>query len=148
MPFGLLNGGTLTGKYTAGNNDSKRYNIETLPEDLQALIQELQAVADEIGCPPSQVAVNWVRQQQQWAQLIPILGVRTLEQLKDNLACLEWELSGEHLGRLDEASKIVYDFPLGWLAGATPYVYGKTLEKIDSHRDFPLQRLIKKRDEN
>jgi aryl-alcohol dehydrogenase-like predicted oxidoreductase len=142
MPFGLLNGGTLTGKYTADNPDPKRYDVEELPEDLQVLIKELQAVADEIGRPPSQVAINWVRQQQEWAQLIPILGARSLGQLQDNLACLEWEISAEHLQRLDEASKIVYDFPLGWLAGATPYIYGNTLEKVDSHRDFPLRRIM------
>jgi aryl-alcohol dehydrogenase-like predicted oxidoreductase len=140
MPFGLLNGGILTGKYTPENTDPKRYDVENLPEDLIALIKELGEVADEIGHPPSQVAINWVRQQGRWAQLIPILGARTLTQLKDNLACLEWELADEHLKRLDEASKIVYDFPLGWLAGARPNIYGKTLEKIDTHRDFPLGR--------
>jgi aryl-alcohol dehydrogenase-like predicted oxidoreductase len=141
MPFGLLNGGTLSGKYNAENSDPKRYDIETLPEDLQSLVVELGAVAGEIGRPPSQVAINWVRQQMKWAQIIPILGVRTIDQLKDNLSCLEWELTGEHLERLDDASKIVYDFPLGWLAGAGEYVYGATLKKIDTHRDFPLSNL-------
>lgn len=144
MAFGLLNGGTLTGKYTAENADPKRYDIETLPEDLQILIKELGSVADEVGHPPSQVAINWVRQQQRWAQIIPILGARTLEQLKANLGSLAWGLSEEHLQRLDEASNIIYDFPLGWLAGATGYIYGATLEKIDSHRHFPLGRFLQK----
>jgi aryl-alcohol dehydrogenase-like predicted oxidoreductase len=140
MPFGLLGGGTLTGKYTAQNTDPKRYDIEELPKDLQNLIKELQTVANEVGHTPSQVAINWVRQQS-WAQIIPILGARTLDQIKDNLACLEWELAKENLQQLDEASKISYDFPLGWLAGAASVVYGKTLEKIDPHRDFPLGRI-------
>jgi aryl-alcohol dehydrogenase-like predicted oxidoreductase len=140
MPFGLLGGGTLTGKYTAQNTDPKRYDIEELPKDLQNLIKELQTVANEVGHTPSQVAINWVRQQS-WAQIIPILGARTLDQIKDNLACLEWELTKENLQQLDEASKISYDFPLGWLAGAASVVYGKTLEKIDPHRDFPLGRI-------
>ncbi len=143
MPFGLLGGGTLTGKYTSENADPKRFEVDALPEDLVALIKEVQAVADEVERTPSQVAINWVRQQQEWAQIVPILGARTLPQLEDNMACLEWELSGEHLQRLDEASKIVYDFPLGWLAGAKPYIYGKTFEKIDSHRALPLRRFQK-----
>lgn len=144
MPFGLLNGGILTGKYTVENTGPKRYEIESLPEDLLTLIEELQSIAHEIERPPSQIAINWVRQQDQWAQIIPILGARTLEQLKDNLACLNWKLSEVILQRLDEASKIVYDFPLGWLAGASPYIYGATLKKIDSHRDFPLRRFFYK----
>jgi aryl-alcohol dehydrogenase-like predicted oxidoreductase len=142
MPFGLLGGGTLTGKYSAENTDPKRYDIEELPEEVLALIKELKAVADEAGRTSSQAAINWVRQQSRWAQLIPILGARTLTQLEDNLAALEWELSGEQLKRLDEVSKISYDFPLGWLSGASPYVYGSTLEKIDTHRPFPLQRFF------
>ena len=39
----------------------------------------------------------------------------------------------EQLGRLDQASKIDYDFPLGWLEGAGEYIYGQTLEQIDPH---------------
>jgi aryl-alcohol dehydrogenase-like predicted oxidoreductase len=139
MPFALLGGGTLTGKYLQKNGGPRRYDIEKLPESLVTLIEEVETVAKEAGRTPSQVAINWVRQQQERALIIPILGARTREQVEDNLACLEWELSSEQLKRLDEASKISYDFPLGWLEGAREYVYGKTFEKIDPHneRRFP-----------
>lgn len=147
MPFGLVGGGTLTGKYASKNSGPKRYDVEELPEDLVALIKEVQAIAVEVDRPNSQVAINWVRQQQHWALIIPILGARTLDQLKDNLACLEWQLAEEQLQRLNEASKIDYGFPLGWLAGAHPYIYGKTLEMIDSHRNFQIQEFVKKQNE-
>ncbi len=140
MPFGLLGSGTLTGKYTAGNTDPKRIDIEELPEDLQALVEVVQGVASEVGRSTAQVAINWVRQQQHRALIIPILGARNVAQLEDNMACLEWELSEEHLNRLEEASKIEYGFPLGWLSGATPYIFGSTLNQIDTHRDFPVPR--------
>jgi aryl-alcohol dehydrogenase-like predicted oxidoreductase len=105
-----------------------------------ALVREIQAVADETGRSASQVAINWVRQQQERAQIIPILGARTLAQLQDHLACLEWQLTSEQLQRLSEASKITHDFPLGWLEGAREYVYGKTFDQIDPHneRRFPM----------
>ncbi len=139
MPFGLLNSGTLTGKYTKDNQDPKRIaNLEELPEDLQALVNEVQAVADEVERSPSQVAINWVRQQQPRALIVPILGARTAAQLEDSMACLEWTLSEEQLNKLDEASKIDYGFPLVWLDGATPYIFGATLNQIDTHRNFPL----------
>jgi aryl-alcohol dehydrogenase-like predicted oxidoreductase len=139
MPFALLGGGTLTGKYLQKDSGPKRYDIEELPESLVVLIKEVETVAREAGRMPSQVAINWVRQQQARALIVPILGARTLAQVQDNLACLEWELSDEHLRRLDEASKIDYGFPLGWLEGAGEYVYGKTFELIDPHNErmFP-----------
>jgi len=142
MPFGLVGGGTLTGKYTAKNSDPKRYDVEKLPEDLIKLIEDVQTVADDVGRSASQVAINWVRQQQHWAQIIPIIGARTFDQLKDNLACLEWKLTEQHIQKLDEASKIDYGFPLGWLAGAHHYIYGKTLENIESQRSFQVQNFI------
>jgi diketogulonate reductase-like aldo/keto reductase len=48
--------------------------------------------------------------------MIPILGARTLEQLRDNLGCLEFELGEEHLKLLDEVSRIDLGFPHDFLA--------------------------------
>ena len=59
-------------------------------------------IATEIGCTPSQIAINWVRQQKQ-AQIIPILGVRTLEQLQDNLGVLDFELTDEQIEEIDKS---------------------------------------------
>jgi diketogulonate reductase-like aldo/keto reductase len=43
--------------------------------------------------------------------MIPILGARTVEQLKDNIGALDVELSDEHLQRLDAVSAIDLGFP-------------------------------------
>jgi aryl-alcohol dehydrogenase-like predicted oxidoreductase len=138
LAWGILEGGVLTGKYTSANSDPKRYNIQSLSEKTQKLVRELQAVADECGVTPSQVAVNWVRQQQHKALMIPILGARTEAQIKDNLAALNWQLSAEQLGRLDEASKIEYGFPRDFLEqGAREYIFGATFDQIDNHRGNP-----------
>ncbi len=81
----------------------------------------------------SQVAINWVRQQQDKAQMIPILGARRLDQLRDNLGVLEWELSDEQRQFLDEVSAIDLGFPHNFLEGNL-YVFGATFEQIDNHR--------------
>ena len=93
----------------------------------------------EVTRTASQVSINWVRQQQPRAMIIPILGERNPEQLEDNMACLEWELNEEHLQKLDKAIQSSYDIPLDWLSGAGNVIYGKTLEKIDTHKPFPLR---------
>lgn len=139
LPWGLLGGGVLTGKYTDGSSDPKRYDIEELGEETQALVRALQAVADEVGRTPSQVAINWVRQQQQ-AQMIPILGARTLAQMQDNLGALEWALTPEQIDRLSEASPIEYGFPRDFLeGGARQFIFGKTFDQIDNHRGNPVR---------
>jgi aryl-alcohol dehydrogenase-like predicted oxidoreductase len=100
------------------------------PEQL-ALADAVAKFADEIGRTPSQVAINWVRQQQKRANIIPILGARSEAQLKDNLACLEFELSDEHLKRLDEISQIKLGFPHDF---GRQYIFGGTEHLIDNHR--------------
>ena len=51
-------------------------------------------LAIEIGCPPAHVALAWTRQHRA-AQVIPIVGARTPQQLQENLGCLAVELSAE-----------------------------------------------------
>jgi aryl-alcohol dehydrogenase-like predicted oxidoreductase len=91
------------------------------------------AVADEIGCSPAQVAINWIRAQQHRAPIIPIIGARTLDQFRDNLACLDVSLTLEQVQRLDAASAIDLWFPHDFLAADTPrtLIYGDTVDRLD-----------------
>ncbi len=69
-----------------------------------AIVEELVAVAAEIGKSPAQVALNWVLNRP--VVTYPIFGARTLEQLDDNLGAVGWSLSKEQMKRLDEVSKL------------------------------------------
>lgn len=64
------------------------------------IADEVSKMAKEIGCSASQVALNWIRQQNMIEpcgknKIIPIFGPRKISQIKDNLACLEFELTSE-----------------------------------------------------
>jgi aryl-alcohol dehydrogenase-like predicted oxidoreductase len=91
----------------------------------------LRAVAEEIGSTAAQVAINWVRQQP-WG-MVPILGARRLDQLEDNLGCLDLELSDDQLRRLTEASPISLGFPRSFLEsdGVRGLIFGSTFDQID-----------------
>ena len=75
-------------------------------------------MAADLGRSPAQVALQWVRTRP--GVTATILGARTLDQLDDNLGCLEWTLDDAHRARLDEASAVApgypYDF-IGWING-------------------------------
>lgn len=89
-------------------------------------------VVEAIGRPPAQVALNWARQQDR--RIIPQLGARTGAQLRDNLACLDWALTPEHLRQLDEASTIPLGFPNSFLADdeVTELILGAMRSLIDA----------------
>ena len=118
MPWGLIGGGVLTGKYTE-SNEPTRFSRDQMKiqERTQTIIDEVRKIAEESGHSRAQVAINWVRQQQKQALMIPTIGARTLAQLEDNLAVLDWELDADQLKRLDEVSQIELGFPHDFLPG-------------------------------
>jgi len=134
MPWGLLESGVLTGKFFSKTGVPTRIDPQKLElsEKAQSVVKEVQKVAGETGRSMSQVAINWVRQQQNKSQIIPILGARNKTQLQDNLGVLEWTLNDDQLKRLDEVSKIDMGFPHGFLEG-NEYIFGSTYDKIDNH---------------
>lgn len=70
-------------------------------------------MAEAIDRTPSQVALSWVRAQ---PRVIPILGARTLNQLQDNLGCLDFELTPEQLHELDRLNAPALHYPHDFLA--------------------------------
>jgi aryl-alcohol dehydrogenase-like predicted oxidoreductase len=128
--WGVLEGGTLTGKYFSEDGGTRRYPRDP-SETEQALARELMAVADEAGCTPAQAALNWVRRQP--GDVIPIVGCRTKAQARENLACLRHELTPEQLDRLTQAAPISLGFPHDFLASehVTQLIFGDTRALID-----------------
>jgi aryl-alcohol dehydrogenase-like predicted oxidoreductase len=134
LAWGVLEGGELTGKYNRPGSEPRR-SREANPKAL-SLAETLIAVAEEHGCSPAQVAINWVRQQPRQVPVIPIIGARRVEQLRDNLACIEHSLSAEQIARLNEASPFNPGFPHSFLR--LPHlerlIYSGTLDKLDLRR--------------
>ena len=134
-PWGALGTGILTGKYNANREEQGRVKgSKRLSEQNLRVASEVVAIAGELGCTPSQVALSWVRQQQ--GVIIPLIGARNTEQLRDNLACLDVTLSDEHLHRLDKASAIELGFPHDFLnsPGIREITSGGFADRIDNHR--------------
>jgi diketogulonate reductase-like aldo/keto reductase len=80
--------------------------------------------------------LNWIRQQKGRGVIIPIIGARTEAQIKDNLGCLDFELTPNHMNRLDEISKIQLGFPHDFLEveSVKMHAYGRKFPFIDNHR--------------
>jgi aryl-alcohol dehydrogenase-like predicted oxidoreductase len=122
MPWSPLAGGILTGKYNRlgkGGKLDETLRDQTQSKELTAeqlrIAEEVQRVGEEVGRTASQVALNWLTNRPGVAS--PIIGARTLEQLEDNLASVDFELSDELVQRLDDVSAIDLGYPHTFLAG-------------------------------
>jgi aryl-alcohol dehydrogenase-like predicted oxidoreductase len=128
-PWGIVGSGVLTGKYNKDAAADGRARQRDLVTDRSLRISaEVVAVAEELGATPSQVAIAWVRQGE--GNIIPLVGARTVEQLEENLGCLEVQLGEEHLQRLDEVSAISAGFPHDMLRPQAR----ATARRIHNHR--------------
>jgi aryl-alcohol dehydrogenase-like predicted oxidoreductase len=132
LAWGILGAGILTGKFLKELEQSTRVNaniMENLSPEKVAIVREVVAIGEELGKPAAEVAINWVRQQQHRAHIIPIIGARNMSQLGDNLNVLKWELSQEQLDRLDKISN--FDLGHPWtFSYRNDFVYGETYDSI------------------
>lgn len=124
MAWSPLAGGWLSGKYRKGQTppaDSRvgrRDRWDDQPEQRESettwkVIEALRRIAERTGKSPAQAALNWILQK--WEGIVPILGARTVEQLKDNLGAVGWKLAAEDLGLLDAASDLPLPYPYRFL---------------------------------
>ena len=120
-PWSPLGGGVLAGKYSRVDlappnmkdlSSRKAINAVTgrLSERNLAIADVAGEIAKEIGRTSAQVALAWTLTHPAVAS--PVLGVRTLAQLQDNLGSLEVGLSKEQLARLDAVSAVPKVFPM------------------------------------
>lgn len=132
--WGLLNGGTLTGKYAASNGDPRRYGDEKPSERSNRAAAAIAEVAHEAGATPAQVSIAWALARRPEVNLIPILGARTAKQLDENLGALSVALTAEMLQRLDDCSGFQVGFPRSFLADeeVVGLIFGETRELIQA----------------
>ncbi|MFC7156681.1 aldo/keto reductase [Halomarina halobia] len=110
-PWSPLAGGFLTGKYerdrdmpegTRGAENDRFADRYLTGANFDAL-DEVRAVAEEVGASPAQVSIAWLAHHPRVTA--PIVGARTVEQLEENLAADEVSLSDEQFRRLAEAKE-------------------------------------------
>jgi len=130
LPWSPLAGGWLSGKYvrdqaptgaTRLGEDPARgmeaWEARNADERTWAVLDVVHDVARAHDASPSQVALAWLLSRP--AVTSVILGVRTVEQLRDNLGASGLPLTGEELTRLTTASEPrLDDYPYGTLGVA------------------------------
>jgi len=127
LPWSPLGGGWLAGKYRRGERPTGATRLGEDPSRGQeawdrrgtdrtwAVLDVVREIAEARGKTMSQVAINWVNHRPN--VVAAILGVRTAEQLEDNLGAVGWELDAAERARLDEVSEPpLPEYPYGFIA--------------------------------
>jgi aryl-alcohol dehydrogenase (NADP+) len=125
LPWSPLGGGWLSGKYERdvpptgstrlGENPTRgmeAWQERNADERTWNVVDAVKDIADAHGVSSSQVALRWLGDRP--AVTSVILGARTVEQLRDNMAATDLVLSDEEAQRLTDASTPrVDDYPYG-----------------------------------
>lgn len=113
-----LAGGFLSGKYTRENlgaAENRLSGFDAIPFDKDkgfALLDTIRTIADAHGATVAQVSLAWLLAKPVVSSVI--LGASKLEQLDDNLAAAELQLTADEVATLDAATKPVPAYP-GWV---------------------------------
>lgn len=107
MVWSPLGWGRLTGKIKRGQPiaDGRIKSggaVGSPPVDdefLYSVVDSLEQIADETGKTISQIAINWLLQQQTVSNIV--IGARNERQLIENIEAAGWSLNEEQLARLD-----------------------------------------------
>ena len=116
MVWSPLAGGYLSGKYRGGKDgEGRRANFDFPPVDTargDAVIDAMAPIAKAHGVSIATIALAWLLHQK--AVTSVIIGAKRADQLADNLAAVDVELSADELKALDKASKLPAEYP-GWM---------------------------------
>lgn len=130
IPWSPLRGGWLSGKYRRGmtappsgtrveiaeeqgwSESWSAYNTE----HTWTVVDTLLAVAEEVEKTPPQVALNWLLQRP--GVTAPILCVRTMAHLENNMAATGWALTEDQMARLTQVGEVTLPYPYDFLSRA------------------------------
>jgi len=113
-----LAGGLLSGKFdasAAGPEGARRTTFDFPPVDRERAfrcVETMRPIARAHGVSVARVALAWTLRQPGVTSVI--IGAKSEQQLADNLAATDLELSQTELDALDEVSKLPIEYP-GWM---------------------------------
>jgi aryl-alcohol dehydrogenase-like predicted oxidoreductase len=122
LPWSPLAGGFLTGKFERGKQPAADVRLGAKPQRFALydternwkILDAVRAVAAETNSTPAAVSLAWLLAKPQVTSVI--FGARTVEQLEQNLAGAELELSARHVEVLDQASAFELGYPYSFIA--------------------------------
>ncbi|RAU44024.1 MULTISPECIES: aldo/keto reductase [unclassified Pseudomonas] len=118
MVWSPLAGGLLSGKFSRDQQTpegSRRSTFDfPIVDKARAwdVIDVLKPLAEARGCSPARIALAWLLSKPVVTSIV--VGAKRLDQLEDNLAAIDIELSQDEIAKLDAVSELPPEYP-GWM---------------------------------
>ena len=118
MPWSPLAGGFLSGKFkreSKTDGDNRRDNFDFPPinkEKAYDIIDVMVKIGDRYNVSAARVALSWTKEKAGVTSVI--IGAKSQEQLLDNLACTQFQLTADEMKELDTISALTPEYP-GWM---------------------------------
>ena len=135
-----LAGGLLSGKFSRENQKpegSRRSEFDFPIVDKERtwkILDVMAPIAKAHDCSPARISLAWLLTKPVVSSVI--IGAKRLDQLQDNLAAVELQLTEEEIKRLDEVSTLPPEYP-GWML---PFQGANRLEPVER----PIPGSVKK----
>jgi aryl-alcohol dehydrogenase-like predicted oxidoreductase len=113
-----LAGGLLSGKFSRENQkpaDSRRSNFDFPLVDKERtwnILDAIAPIAKAHNCSAARISLAWLLAKPVVTSII--IGAKRLDQLEDNIAATELQLTPDELKQLDEVSALPPEYP-GWM---------------------------------
>jgi len=107
IAYSSLAQGLLTGKYSKDSQltEIQKANVlfnEPVYSRAMKVVDVVKTIAQEIDATPAQVALKWLIEKELTASVL--VGIRRVEELKENIEAVELNLTRDQMSRLEEAS--------------------------------------------
>lgn len=113
-----LAGGLLSGKFSRENQNpenSRRSGFDFPIVDKERawkILDVIAPIAKAHNCSAARIALAWLLAKQVVTSIV--IGTKRKDQLDDNIAAIELQLSSDEINQLDEASTLPPEYP-GWM---------------------------------
>jgi aryl-alcohol dehydrogenase-like predicted oxidoreductase len=118
MPWSPLAGGFLSGKFnrtnlTAGNSRRDEFDFPPInKEKAFDIIDVMTKIGQRYNASAARVALAWTKDKPGVGSVI--IGAKNQDQLLDNIACTQLQLTQDELKELDTVSALTPEYP-GWM---------------------------------
>lgn len=118
LPWSPLAGGFLSGKFrrdikSTGNSRRDEFDFPPInKERAYDIIDVMAKIGERYNASPARVALSWLKDRPGVTSII--IGAKHHDQLIDNLACTELQLSSDELEELESVSTLTPEYP-GWM---------------------------------
>ena len=140
-PWSPLRSGVLSGKYTRENAKTVKADrgervTQFLDERTYAILDELARIAALHNTTSAAIALAWVQRRPGVASTI--IGARRLDQLEQNLAALNVELTPGDIAALEKLSAPALNFPANFLKSANMFMHAGATVNGETSIVWPL----------